>query len=820
MEFYNPSTTSGPSFYTIDRFKWWRLPKDDSGESALVISVSATEAQLWTVAYTILVTLIFMAACEAATAAVVTFFRLGDSGTRHAILVTYYNAGRPSVSAPLMLVYLKNAFFRCRRNGKWAVDWSTVGASLGLFALALTLLSADLLTKFFLGGRKLIEARVAPVNPDAIFLPIFSSQVSVLDGSIPDEARKAYNALVSNAIKQAIARKTNAAGHIEQYGRITYSQNKIPSGALLPDGSLLNGTGATFHYSYNITGFEMGLRDAAELVFAVNGSCATAHGPRSVLYRTVEVPQAGNESGTSLEPFDYYPFFGNANYSGQLPLAREAYTPPWAYFNTYDNAEWVLQSQLNRGWAFTIVPHTAWRQSLTINSDDPWYETEDNPAYQPDTIDYFPYRVKRGRPQLECTQNDTYTYKGQTVTSVWDLGDLEGLKISPFLQYMVLLGEFGGVPALNRILAQLPVGSLDSATHFEPNKRELDVTRSSIFSDFEALVSTSFVYSREVVRNTVLLYSLLDASKDSQFYNAAKLDEAGIENWFSETPDPGLILAALNRTHVPAEYGEFFIDSTEVVAMSVLVVVATPVICLTLWLFVLLWYMILSPHSKLGNDGTRAKSRHGLRLHAFRATQLYRFLDEEISRSRRWSGRNTATPYIRDLDAVYDKSATAPAPGIAPVNLPASKEVGSGEDLEIGTTRPPTPDIRDLDDSIYDEKATPPASITPTNLPSGVGSMKTPEPNVKRIETERTSVFAKPQLLRFGPLPEPKPNFFAKTFNSVKGIFSKPKEPDVQPVQAAEPVVEGLYEIAITNAWDPNVKEVPWRNICRHPSEA
>ena len=68
LEFYDPQRAN---FFLTGITKWWWFP-DESGGTTLVVSVKSSDTTIWLVAYTILVTLIFMAACDLATAFVLT----------------------------------------------------------------------------------------------------------------------------------------------------------------------------------------------------------------------------------------------------------------------------------------------------------------------------------------------------------------------------------------------------------------------------------------------------------------------------------------------------------------------------------------------------------------------------------------------------------------------------------------------------------------------------------------------------------------------------------------------------------------------------
>lgn len=748
---YNPS---GLDFYLTSLTKWWRLPHENGG-TTLVVSVSSKTAGLWIVAYTILVTLIFMAACKLATAVVLTYFKLGNSGNRHAILVAYYNAGAPSTTIPLMLGYLQNALGRCKKNNKWAVDWDAVWASFGLFFLAFSLLSGNVLTKFLLGGKGLVVGNVAQASPAAVFYPRFKA---IEDGAgnfaVGTSEVFALKSLLPLAVSQAVARKTNAEKYLET--RIDYKETR-----------LLDGRGAQFEYRYNLTGYEMGLRDAHQLLFTVHGNCATYIEPNGVPFKEIPLPSDSPENNAAVEG---YLFYGGKERIIRIFLSRENYTAPWAEYVDRSDSITQAQNKLYGGWTFEIVPHTAWRSSLHPNPNvDPWYETEENPAYRPDLITpedntyswLIPqYRVKKGRPVLRCTQNDTWSYNGQTVHHVSLLGDLPGLNatLSPLFREWVFGLEFGS-PVFSKLLGALPFGTLPATGHFDADLKVFDATRASTFTDFKSLVQTSFVYSREVVRNSVLLYSFLAGRHESLLNNAASKD---------------------NLT-IPAENADIFLQSTDVSAMSVLVMVVTPCVCAFLWLLVLYWGKKYDPESDFDNKS--ANSRHGLRRYGYQAVNLFLALDEAISGKRKWSGRNTLMPYIRDLDTVRDTTKpTLPVPAL----VPTTPE-------NISPPESPAPENGDIK----------PAVMEITAIPDGPKEPVIDTVQAKENMGERISFYVKPKVTEFtGEYEAEPPGFFKRVVNTV--CFWRKRTPKDPPKQ---------YEIKLTTEWNEKLPRIPWKHI-------
>ena len=433
--------------------------------------------------------------------------------------------------------------------------------------------------------------------------------------TVPPDVIQALKAFLPQAIYQASARKAIAHDVLEE--RIRFDSQSF---------EVVDGTGAYFEYQYNLTGFEMGLRDAPGLVYTVQGACTTYHGPDAITYS-----KTFNLSTGYLVPEEQeiYNYSGGTEWGEQIMLDRENNTAPWARYITLFTQQYHDEREQSGVSKFMIIPHTAWRLSNMPNPNrDPWYETEANPTHlnitDPGLAFYYPpYRVKRARPPLQCTQNDTYTYKEHIVNHVTKLKDLPGLKLSPFIMNNLFVLEFGE-PVFSKLLDNLHFGALASNAFFDPVQRMLDTTRVSLQDDFKGLVHMSFVYSREVVRNTVLLYPSLQRSKDTTLNNSAR--------------DGG-----------PTKNADFFLESSEVAAISVYALIVTPSVCAFLWLLLLGWNTCFNPAPTL--DSNSAKARRGLRLYSFKAVHLFRYLDEALSQQRRWSGRNTDTPYIRDLDA-------------------------------------------------------------------------------------------------------------------------------------------------------------------------
>jgi hypothetical protein len=655
MDFYS---TPSKNTYIVNRYQWFTIPRN-TNQAVLVVPVSQEEAVIWVVTYTILVGLIFAAMTRLMAGLVIAFFDLGQSGTRHAMLVAFINTvNNPSTAAKLMFDYAIQSVFRSKRGSKRTIDRSALRGSLLLFGMAGAMVSGGIITKYLLGGQRLVIFHAAPVNPGAMFYPV-STEGDINAGNKDKLTAEAFTSLKrvrSSAIYQAIGRQEVVREELDK--RVTL-KTTTTSGD--------RGLEIRFEYHYNLTGFEMGIRDAPGLQYNVSGHCNTAYDG------VFQFDTSAN--GTAL--IDQYPYFGNRNDMNEVVLNEEQFTAPFGSVDTDTDQAGLDKSMQDGGYRFSIIPHTAYKFSLSSNDNDPWYQTEDNPNIGTNWPYDSPYRVKRYRPPLYCTQNDTYTHEGVTVNHVDKLYTLPKLKMSYFIRALVFSREFGA-PVFLPIMANVNHAALASSVFFDTNQRNFEAQYASITEDFKRLTYIAFTYSREVVRNTALLYPTLD---NSNLENVAK-----------------------NGTDaVPAIFADIFIDTPNVAALDVRVMVATPCVTIVLWFLVFVWSKVTNPKAGVRNHGFR--SRHILRSTALQAVQLYRYLDEQISGKRKWSGRLIQTPYIRDLndeanvDTQSAQQMTSPegatelprAEGADTMVLPTSARQRP-EDLEAGigqSSRPP-----------------------------------------------------------------------------------------------------------------------------------
>ncbi|KAF8248521.1 hypothetical protein K440DRAFT_642559 [Wilcoxina mikolae CBS 423.85] len=178
-----------------------------------------------------------------------------------------------------------------------------------------------------------------------------------------------------------------------------------------------------------------------------------------------------------------------------------------------------------------------------------------------------------------------------------------------FLRDKVFSYELGP-PTIALLARNLGTNAASSSMNYDLLAQVINAGSVSLEQDLRKLVDVSFLYAREVARNTVLLYLALDGK--------------GIED-----------VAKVNGS-VPYAYSDIILDSDKVASLSVKVLVITP--------------------------------------------SLYRCLDEAVSGQKKWSGRLSMTPYIKEMggDLVHDENQQEEEPFVVPMIL----KVGMANDDE------------------------------------------------------------------------------------------------------------------------------------------
>lgn len=639
MELY---TTPQDDTYLLNWRQWYTMPKDEE-KSYLVVVMSVDDSKYWTVAYTLLVGYIFKSLIAIAADFVILLFPLGNSGTRHVMLASFRNNSEPIGLLTRMFSWLYKGLFRVRERGERTKDWKTIKASLFFILFAVFFLAGEKAAQFLLGGGELQRFMRAPANPDKIFYPEFDAQAR--NEKVFDDLRRVRG----SGIYQAIGRSEIAKEALQKRIEARYEErNQGPYT-----------TTAEYWYSYGLSGFEMGLRDAPGLLYNVSGHCTTNH-DLNAMYRDGD--------------FDIYPFPGTLPGNPETealvdPFNEERVSPFLSIEANFDRDPTTEQHIYN------IIPHTAGRLAFSENLNDPWYATEQNLNNETTVDQENPFRVRRFRPPFHCTQNDTFSLGAHTVNSVTQLKDIPGLKLSNFLQ-LVFEREFIG-PVVLPIVANAEGAVLVSTMRHSLNAyQKFDAARSRTELELKRLTYLAFVYSREVVRNLVLVYPAL------------ALD--------SEISDLKNIAIDPTTGRVPKESADFFIDTANAASLDVYTMVIIPALVLLLFGFKVLYQKIYANMGHASN--TKRTSRLLLRNFAFNTVHLYRMLDETLYGKSRWGGRLSETPFVRELSEEYraqHSKPAVPAPQYSPQYGPSDPEKAAHvntEEVTISQSHTPPPD--------------------------------------------------------------------------------------------------------------------------------
>jgi hypothetical protein len=217
---------------------------------------------------------------------------------------------------------------------------------------------------------------------------------------------------------------------------------------------------------------------------------------------------------------------------------------------------------------------------------------------------------------------------------------------------------------------------LASTNFYSQKYRWLVAGSCNITEDLHRLVQTAYVYSREVIRNTALVFPQVDPNVNNPEANRARY------NVSAETSE--------YLGEVLSDYGDFLIETKGATALDAVLLFSTIGVAALVWIFIIIWDSILDREGTLRNSG--ARSRIILRSSGFQAAQLYRFLDESLSRQKRWSGRLSAAPYIREIDEELSERTGLAFDnetlewGVAPEN---GTETKSDDTRPAAPTRPP-----------------------------------------------------------------------------------------------------------------------------------
>ncbi|KAI5805991.1 hypothetical protein EDC01DRAFT_725484 [Geopyxis carbonaria] len=761
MDFYT-SPEGGSKAYIVNNYlEWFKIPLEVPNDKtqATVIVVSSAHGTLWVVAYSVLVVILFMAISKLVTGMVITWFPLKDSGNRHAMLVAYYTSNSPSSALFHMYLYIQRALFKSTLDGKRAINWNTLQGALMLSSVSLALLAATLAANFMVGGKRLIVRRASLANSKGMVLPEAANNADNGPGGVYEGWVALRNAAVTAAI-----------------GRVQSSQNRLPGRVITKMTETASDNGnrtMTFTYHYHVNSSDWGLQNAYGLSYEVSGKCTTEYGriamvgvrdPKNKRLRDV---YSGFNWGSDYDTYSYYD-------EGLYAAPRVNVFPhPRPRHNVH---------------TFQMVPHTVHRYSFTENKEDPWYLTEPSETYL-DNPSQTVYRVKPSRPPLHCAQYDVWNHGGHSVANVTELSTLanrSGLVLGTFIRDRVFPREFSTAPMVY-IANFLGVSGLQSGAEYIPNTHSFNAANASMEQDLIRLAQAAFVYSREVVRNTVLL-----------------------------NPTPRFNPTNLTNVATDSDQADFIIESRDVAALRVSVLLSVPALCIFFWAIVYVRGKIYKVGMRTSNKGFM--SRHNLFTVGLVPMQMYRLLDEEVTRLRRWSGRKSITPYIKDIkmdkpervDLANNTSTMNTSQGADPDRGTGANTAMSGRSYTTANSNekafarmsvPATGNLSPAPEYQADTKANadtiipPELSSTPTTIepvPISVGCEDT-NPRITQTEKLASSPFIIPKLIPISVnngVIQPAISTKRSLFYKVICFWRKPRRPE-------------KYELVMTNVWRP-----------------
>jgi hypothetical protein len=583
-------TQPAESKYILGLTRWFQMPQEN-GKTIPALAVSQNQSNYWNSGYTILIMLLFGAVGQIVFGWVATWFPLKNNGNRHAILVTFLNTSDPIAALLVLGLYQWRLLFRIKTKpdgAQWIDrDWTTLGLTTVLWLIVFMVFGASFAAGIVIPS-ELMMGNMARVNPNVIFYP------AILPTNSTALQREANNRLARAAAFRAIGTVEISEGILQQ--RIKFGNSLRLSS---------NGADISLDYTYNITGFDFGLQRAPGLIHAVSGHCQT------------EYTWTQNSSNST---HDIYWLWGNSSMERIVPIPSSGnYTPPRANFEVPPKN--IADAKSTGSAWFSILPYTAGRRSrVEFNQTQPWYVTED----LNDTITNSRYAVQAKRPAISCSHNTTWYYGESIAKNTYDLKSLvqSGLKVAPFWLDTVFIREFTSVPPIVTMSRNLGYSNLVSFSEGFAINNRVENSAANIIDDLKYLIMGSFVYSREVVRNTAML-----------------------------SPNrEGLLNAAEINGVVPDETADFVLESKDIQTLSCRLLIYIPSIILALWLFIGFQELLLSIVSYFRNDKGFGISKFISRTVGFSAIQLYRYLDEELSGQRRWEGRLSSAPYIGVVD--------------------------------------------------------------------------------------------------------------------------------------------------------------------------
>ncbi|PWW75956.1 hypothetical protein C7212DRAFT_193628 [Tuber magnatum] len=647
----NTYTNPPRDTYVIGITKHFTMPTDSGGIPA--VAVSSSNASLIVSAYTILILLIFVVGWKLVLASIVAFWPTRRNPNRYMILVALWNSSGSMNATIIMQEYC------IRMIHKWGGKvggGTTSGGTAG--GAAASERDEEEITE--------VPDPIQPRQPPQPSMPNMEPVVSTLlwcifffflalsmsVGSVVASVLTARQLLLGNAAPPApeaifypdiakygrngdngaglaMLNSLKAPSALRALGAIEASGITVRERVSLERGFQPGGAGdnpwMALEYHYNVTGVDIGLQTDSGLELRVKGSCHT------------DYMWLANSSDTG----DTYRLFGG-NDTYQVKRQPNVDLPPMVGFFLNPRSNGSQSSNTS----FAMIVNTAGLYSYTPGQD-PWYSTETTQTGAP-----VGYRVRKGRPVLSCWETRRWSL-GKADVEASKLNILPGLKLHKL--WIDLFSREFAMPRVVSLGRAAGSSALRSATFSAAPSYILDASASSILDDLERLVLASWVSSSSVLRDTTR-------------YN------------YGETAN----YAGGGKGSVEASAAMFVLQTRDVGTLSIFRLIYIPALLLAL----LVIEQCLNCMLKYKGLGRSHKSRNYVtRGIALRATQLYRYLDEELYGRARWMHRLALIPAMYEN---YNAEGIELQPGRRDHYLPGSARHQGDERYRPGAGRTDT----------------------------------------------------------------------------------------------------------------------------------
>lgn len=473
-----------------------------------------------------------------------------------------------------------------RREAQTASTWQDTMFGLLLVLLALIVILTRVIMSIILPPSLQI-GNVAPVNESVTFYP----RATWLDSdSTVYRAFRAGPSLRALSSAQVYGDAIRGRVKVQRDLSVTTQNRSQPMYGLT--------------YSYHISGVELGLKTAGDLVLSVNGSCRTEYG--------------WFNAGASNDTTEVIDIFGDpANNFTAHTEDRFLGIVPTVAFTLANNV--TYKKQLKEGnVSYAVIATLSGHLSNTENNNDPWYLTGGaGSGSGPD----LPYRIQPRRPALSCWHHDRWSAGDGFVDGGSKLDDLSALGVPQVLKDVLAtallqpppytIGTDTGSSALISVLSSR-----------NSQKGTIDAGAGSIHQDMERLVIGGFILTLNRLSDMVMYTPGAVEMEQSNLFHSKK-----------------------NATNDPLPFdgrGEFLVSSPNIATFNLAGLIATGAVVLFLLVGQLVLTAKLNFHttSKVLAD-SRARGPHDMDPHQ----EADRFNDDRWARFRAFSAihllRNT-----------------------------------------------------------------------------------------------------------------------------------------------------------------------------------